>query len=490
MTFFRQTLESSLLLRPWVAMAETGSFDLARWIRNARAYNAVRDVMLKLGAGHSGLMGYASVFNYILAVGVAGLFILASFGSTGMIGALTLLLFVFVLLGGIFFRPALLNRLNIIDLLVLLFLGSAVLSTAFSSYTHTSIIGLAKMITFIGGYTVFRVLSEQGYKTIAMLMGLLTALGLFETAVGFYQHINHIEPLATWSDTSVNPELQMDRIFGTLKPYNPNLLAGFLTPCFAAAAGISLIFFNRKTWWLSLILMGISVLILVAIVLTGSRGGFLAIAGMLVCMFAYVGHLIWHDEELKQFKWMKPAWLTVLLLSVLGMAGGILSSQKIRTRVASIFAMREDSSISFRLNVYQAAIKMFHDNFLVGIGPGNNTFKLVYGLYMIPGYSALSAYNVLLEIGIEQGIIGLLIFVSILLVLLIRTMLAMDSAAMDLKTKLLCGALLTGIVGSMTYGVFDTILYRPAVNILFWFMVAALARLTEPQDSNAFKGKL
>jgi putative inorganic carbon (hco3(-)) transporter len=133
---------------------------------------------------------------------------------------------------------------------------------------------------------------------------------------------------------------------------------------------------------------------------------------------------------------------------------------------------------------------MAKDNPVVGIGPGNSTFKLVYGLYIVPGYNALGAYSVPLEITVEQGLIGLTIFLSLLFVLILRTFLAVESPFLTLQQKLLAGALLTGIIGSFMYGIFDTIWYRPSVNLLFWFMVASLARLTEPHNPNVFKGKL
>jgi len=435
-------------------------------------------------------MRLGGVFRFTLAIGLMGLFTLLTFSSTGIIGATTWLLFAFVLAAWAFFRPSILHKFTIVDMLVACFLGSALLSTAFSSFFHTSLIGLAKMLTFVAGYIVFRVLSESGYRTIGVLFGLLALLGLGESLIGFYQHINHIQPLATWSDQSVNPELQMDRIFGTLKPSNPNLLSGFLIPCLAASLGTSLLLFRKKTVLMALGLLVVSALILVAIIFTGSRGGFLAIGSMMFCMFAYLGHLIWRDKELQRFKWMKPAWLIILLVTLLAITGGVLSSEKIRTRVASIFAMREDSSISYRFNVYNSAMHMVRDNPLVGIGPGNGTFKLVYGLYMVPGYNALGSYSVPLEITVEQGFIGLSIFLSLLLVLILRTGLALESPNLTLQQKLLAGALLTGIIGSFMYGIFDTIWYRPSVNLPFWFMVASLARLTEPRTKNAFKGAL
>lgn len=484
----KQLLDSSLLLRPWVQLAEVSSATLANWLRRSCLLKPFQTEANRPARANPILSAW---FSRFLLVGIIALFALQSFASTGLIGAMVVLLFGMVLLAALVFRPKLLNHVTIIDLLVLLFLASAILSTSFSSFFKTSLIGLAKMLTFMSGYVVFRVLSEQGRKPVTILFWSLALLGLGESMVGFYQHAMHIQPLATWSDQSINPELQMDRIFGTLKPSNPNLLAGFLIPCFAASAGLSLLYFKKKTFPLSLVLIGISVLVLYALVLTGSRGGFLAMGTMFLCLFAALGHLIWQDRALAPFKWMKPTWLIVLLISVMAVGGGVLASEKIRTRVASIFAMREDSSISYRFNVYNSAFQMAKDNPIVGIGPGNGTFKLVYGLYMVPGYNALGAYSVPLEIAVEQGLIGLVIFLSLLLVLILRTALALDASTISLERKLLIAALLTGILGSFAYGVFDTIWYRPSVNLLFWFMVASLGRFTEiPRDMNIFKGTL
>lgn len=489
-TTLKATLESSVLLRPWVRIAETTGQQVADWLRISRIMVPGLWIAQRLGGMNPKYMRLGSMFRFALGLGLIGLFCLLTFASTGIIGAATWLLFAFVLVAWVFFRPAIMNRLTVVDLIVACFLGSAIISTAFSSFFHTSLIGLAKMLTFVSGYIVFRTLSESGYKTIALLFGLLAALGLGESLIGFYQHINHIQPLATWSDQSINPELQMDRIFGTLKPSNPNLLAGFLVPCLASACGCAMLLFRKKTVLFALGFAAAAALILVAIVFTGSRGGFLSIGSMMLCMFAYLGHLIWREKDLQQFKWMKSAWLIILMVTVLAIAGGVLSSEKIRTRVASIFAMREDSSISYRFNVYNSAMHIVKDNPMVGIGPGNSTFKLVYGLYMVPGYNALGSYSVPLEITVEQGFIGLGIFLSLLLVLIIRTGLALEAPTLNLQQKLLAGALLTGIIGSFMYGIFDTIWYRPSVNLPFWFMVATLARLTEPKKVNAFKGVL
>ena len=478
MSLLKPALEHSWLLRPWVALAELSPADWLQWREQSKVGAGFRKLQDKLPQSKPLDESRWPLFRQLLFIGIIGVFGLFTVSDTGPIGLAVWALLAFCLLALFLFRPPVLSRMTSVDWLVLAFLASAIVSTAFSSYLSTSVIGMAKMLTFVAGYTIFRVASEQGRGPILILLGVLVAIGFGESLIGFYQHIKHIQPLATWSDPSVNAELQMDRIFGTLKPYNPNLLAGFLIPCFAAAAGLLLLFFRKNTWWISVLLAGVCLALLVALVWTGSRGGFLAIGVMLATMFAYVGHLIWYDDMLQR-KWMKILWITVLVGSIAAAGLGVMSSEKIRHRIGSMFAMREDSSISYRLNVYNSVGRMIHDNPVVGIGPGNGTFKQVYGLYMVPGYNALGAYSVPLEITAEQGVIGLFIFLSLLLVLVIRTLLLFDNPLVSIEQKLLAGALLMGVLGSFTYGIFDTIWYRPAVNLLFWFMVAALARQTE-----------
>jgi len=357
--------------------------------------------------------------------------------------------------------------------------------------------------------------SSSGHSWIYGVYGLyglgllLSFLGLLESLIGFGQFFNHVDARATWVDPTINPELNLTRIFGTLKPANPNLLAGFLIPCLVAAIGIA-------KWRLSALLdvvnassnraqvlprllflllsVGASVAILGALVLTGSRGGFLAIAGILLVLFALWGHLLWQpqselqktnpalNKQLFSRRTLKTLWVLVLVFSIAGALGVLSVSPQLQHRVSSIFAMRKDSSISYRLNVYNSVGQMIQDNPVVGIGPGNDTFKRVYGYYMVPGFNALGAYSVPLEILAEQGVVGFGIFVLLLLVLCLRGLYFLDGDR-PLSEKMTVIILVAGIVASILYGVFDTIWYRPSVNLLFWLFVALLAQLTRPLET-------
>jgi len=155
-----------------------------------------------------------------------------------------------------------------------------------------------------------------------------------------------------------------------------------------------------------------------------------------------------------------------------------------------MFIGRNDSSNNFRRNVWTAVIDMIRDRPILGIGPGNTAFNKVYPLYMKPKFTALSAYSVLLEIAVETGFIGLSCFLWLLTVTINQGLLQIknlrDAQFNSLNSQeespnsqsnqafWLIGAIAT-LIAMMTHGFFDTVWYRPEVNMLWWLMVAIIA---------------
>jgi putative inorganic carbon (HCO3(-)) transporter len=142
-------------------------------------------------------------------------------------------------------------------------------------------------------------------------------------------------------------------------------------------------------------------------------------------------------------------------------------------RVTSIFAGREHSSNSYRMNVYHASLLMFKDNWWFGVGPGNQAFRLAYGLYMRSGFDALGTYCVPLEVAVESGIFGLVIFGLMILSLLARGHLAFWSQSTSYE-KWLTALAVASLVGMMAQGMVDTVFYRPQVQFIFWLLVALI----------------
>ena len=152
----------------------------------------------------------------------------------------------------------------------------------------------------------------------------------------------------------------------------------------------------------------------------------------------------------------------------------ILASTSLRARILSIFAMRQDSSNSFRFNVYQSSLQMFKDNWLLGIGVGNKNFREIYGLYMKTGFDALSAYNIYLETAVESGIFALIAFVAYLGMQCFNSVKYILTST-DVAKVVLISAAFVSLIGVMAHGMVDTVFFRPQIQIIFWVMMALIA---------------
>jgi putative inorganic carbon (HCO3(-)) transporter len=397
----------------------------------------------------------------------------ATLADTEKIGlgmlALTALVVLRWLLFGQGLKPLVWQR---IDTLVALFFATAVVSAAFSSFEATSLKGLAKFLIFGCGYLTTRWLLLQHASRRLWLLVSLVAMGVAQSGIGLYQYITDVTPLATWVDPNTDPTMTMTRVWGTIQPLNPNLLAGYLSPILGVAAGLGLEACAKRQWLPAVLAWACAAAIAVGIVLTGSRGGFLSIAAIAVAGFALVGHMLFWEASLRQKHALKAMWLLVLLSGVGVIAFKVLHTPALLSRVTSIFAFREDSSIAYRLNVYHSAWRMFCDNWLWGIGPGNDTFKQVYGYYMLPGFYALGCYSVPLEIAVEQGIWGLLSFWLLMAVVKVGVLWGIDQDNVPLAQRFGLVTLTMAMVGAMAYGLFDTVWYRPVVNLTWWILVA------------------
>jgi putative inorganic carbon (HCO3(-)) transporter len=119
---------------------------------------------------------------------------------------------------------------------------------------------------------------------------------------------------------------------------------------------------------------------------------------------------------------------------------------------------------------------MFKDNWLLGIGVGNQNFREIYGLYMRTGFDALSAYNIYLEIAVESGIFALLSFLGFISVNIIS---AIKYILQNKKREVIYVIIaLISLTGILIHGVVDTVFFRPQIQIIFWTMIAIIRVVT------------
>lgn len=409
-------------------------------------------------------------------------FVSSLFLPSEMIGIVALVVVFFTVVKILFLKGQDIE-LSSCNLFLLIFLLISFASVINSSLFAKSFYGFSKTLIYFSFYfSVVQFFRFNKDKIIPTLF-VIAACASFEGIVGIVQNNIGLENISTWQDTSyINPEDVVSRIYGTLLPYNPNLLAGYLIAAFPAILGLGLISvkdkkLTSKTTIISIILMAITALTLF---FTGCRGAYLAFGviglGIIVTSWQVIFKTEAFPHKLRDYWKRSIGAIAGLVVAVFVFVPSILK------RLLSIFVMREDSSTSFRMNVYHSSIEMFRDNWLLGIGTGNKTFREIYGLYMMSGYDALSTYSVFLEMAVESGIFALLAYLAFLVVLLKNAVVRFLNEA-DLSKKIIIFTTFISVVAVMVHGLFDTIYFRPQVQFVYWTMVAILVvTITNKQE--------
>lgn len=347
------------------------------------------------------------------------------------------------------------------------------MSTINSTLLPQSIHGFLKTIIYIFYYFCAVNYFQTNKNKIRYIFMLVGCLCFVEGIIAIFQNFAGVEQISTWQDSNyINPEDTIARAYGTLKPYNPNLLGGYLLagiPFILGAGAICLTKKSYKTFFSSLAVVLICSL---AVFFTGSRGAYLGLGAIIAGLIFITTKIIYtnySDSPKLKALWTKA---TVGIFAMFALV--LIAVPKILKRLLSIFILRGDSSTSFRMNVYNSSWQMFQDNWILGIGSGNQTFREIYGLYMLTGFDALSTYSVPLEIAVESGIFGLIAFASFIILFLIKAynFIVCKADNCTLAEKITVGAATLTILGVMAHGIFDTIYFRPQVQFLFWTMVA------------------
>ncbi len=338
-------------------------------------------------------------------------------------------------------------------------------STLFS----LSLKGFFKTFVYIGFYfTVVQYLKNNKSK-LPIILGTLVLCVAGESIVGFLQSFLHLDEISTWQDKSnLNPEDVLSRVYGTLKPLNPNLYGGYLVAGLPAVLGSVFYFLNKKQVKTTILSAVFSLITVYAILQTGCRGAYLSMMLIFGCAFLLSAKFFWNTYKKIYLSIIGGAFtLFVMAMTFVG---------ALRHRFMSIFAMRNDSSNSFRFNVYHSSLEMFKDNWVLGIGVGNKNFREIYGLYMKTGFDALSAYNIYLETAVESGIFALIAFLGFSFTLS-KDAVKYIFSSQNKEAVIYVASAIIAVWAVMFHGLVDTIYFRPQLQFMFWTYVAVISTL-------------
>jgi putative inorganic carbon (hco3(-)) transporter len=359
-------------------------------------------------------------------------------------------------------------------LIVMAYWGISVVATGVSPVRSAALEGLGKLTLYLLMF-VFMARVFRSAKARNWVLAIYLHVTLLVSTYGIRQWIFGAEPLATWSD----PDSAMGnftRVYSFLG--NPNLLAAYLIPAIAYSLMAIVIWPGRMRKALAGLMAVMNILCLM---FTYSRGGWIGLVLTLVTLAVLMGY--WFG--LYRRAWVLPAVLGGLVGTILI---GVVLIPPVRGRVLSMFMGRGDSSNNFRINVWTSVLDMIRHRPVLGIGPGNRAFNQVYPIYARARFTALSAYSIVLEVAVETGIVGVLCFLWLLATTFSQgaVQLARLRKLRDREAFWLMGAIAT-LVGLLGHGLFDTVLYRPQVNTLWWLSFAVIASFYVPQEESAIK---
>lgn len=356
-------------------------------------------------------------------------------------------------------------ELNTADKFLLVYFLFVLISVAGSTLFYLSLKGFFKTVTYIGFYISLVHYLKDNKHVIKYLLILLGICAGIESLTAIHQNFLSVSEISGWQDMSrLNPEEVMTRVYGTLKPLNPNLFGGYMLSVSPAALLCGVLPLKSGHYKLSAIGFSIFLLSLFAIVLTGCRGAYIGLFIEIILISILTYRVL--KPVYKKFFTAAASVFALITCFV------VVTLPSLRARVFSIFAFRGDSSNSFRFNVYNSCIQMFKDNWLLGIGCGNQNFREIYGLYMKTGFDSLSAYNIYLETAVESGIFALAAFIGFLY-FNIKKAVRYISANND-EYSLYVAAALISVSGMLVHGFVDTVFFRPQIQFVFWLMVAII----------------
>lgn len=340
----------------------------------------------------------------------------------------------------------------------ILFLITAVIAAIFSIARGDSLKVLPLYLIYFMLFYISQILFRNP-KTIKRMLIALAMSVLAISLMGIYQYFFvKVPTAAAWVDVKQFPELET-RVYATLE--NPNVLGEYLGLTIPIFLGL---FFAVDKFRQKVVVLGVLGLSFLCLILTFSRGAWLGLAASVVI-----------------FSLLKAPVILILIIAAAAVAPAFLPSV-VYERIASIGSL-EDSSNLYRLTIWTAALRMFKDYWLTGVGLGSTAFALVYRNYMIAGASAVHAHNLYLQISLEMGIIG--VFALIWMAFRGFSQ-ALSSIERPWKMSYVLAGIATGLLGHLFHGLFDYVWYSPRIVMAFWMlsgMMSAMTYIKLPDDT-------
>lgn len=282
----------------------------------------------------------------------------------------------------------------------------------------------------------------ENEKQFKLLLYVFAIASVITAIIGIYQYIFGDVYSQAWLDSEMFEDIKM-RVYSTFE--NPNVYGEYLL--FAVPIIFSLLW-TEKGFIKKVILFGMFCITMLALVLTFSRGCWLGIILALGLLLIIID---------RRFIW----------LGIIGLAAlPFVLPETIINRFLSIGNL-EDSSTSYRVYIWLGTIAMLKDYWFSGIGLGYTSFNKIYPIYSYNNIAAPHSHNLFLQLIVEYGIVGFIVFIGLMYNFYKETTISM------LKEKnILTAGIMSGMAGFMLQSLFDYTWYNYRVILIFWMILA------------------
>lgn len=339
----------------------------------------------------------------------------------------------------------------------LLFVIALVLSLGFSYVRRDS---FRILLFFFASIAMCYIVSTdfRSPEKLHRLLGWIYAALMVISLYGIAQNVlGLVDENSSYTDILLNQGVP-GRVYSTLS--NPINLSEFILlfmPLSAAFAGGA-----KKTWLRVLLALGL-VFPAVALLMTYSRGGWLAIV-LAAAVFTFCCN-----------KKVIPALIVVLLLFI------PLLPESVMIRLSTI-GNKADTSTKHRFDIWRGVVRMLRDNFRIftGIGLGPKTFALIYPSYSV-GAAKVGAYHTqlhYLELIVETGLLGLVSFLYMMFKYLGRAGHSMRSVGR--QNRLVLIACVSSLVAVAFVGLVEYVWFYPRIMFGFFVFLGILLAAASP----------
>ncbi len=287
------------------------------------------------------------------------------------------------------------------------------------------------------------------FKSVAAVVALMLIAALGVSAYGIYQHIFGFAEGKTWTDTDMFEDIAT-RVVSTFD--NPNVLGEYLLLLIPLAIGM---FLSVKKGTLKLTHLALTAAMCVCMIYTYSRGNWL---GLIAAVFMFI---MFYDTR---FVW-------------LGIAAVFVAPFVLSTSVISRFTSigdTADTSTSYRVYIWMGTLAMLKDYWLCGIGLGSDAFNMIYPHYSYAGIVAPHSHNLYLQLIVENGIVGLIVFLIVIFAYYRMVITKITTLKRGIP-KAAVTALAAGVFGYLIQGMFDNVWYNYRVFFMFFAILALTA---------------